>query len=128
MWIACVSVLTFAKPECDVLQPELRATHYYTRAWANVKTQEKNVTESFLYTFSKTNTFEKSNENLEYLHANQYFFYCITATSYKSWQAANILRTRKTFDNQIEEIYRNWKPLWSGIYEGCPESLDKMNN
>ena len=35
------------------------ATHYSIRAWANVKTQEKNVISSLLYTFSKSNTFEK---------------------------------------------------------------------
>ena len=29
------------------------------RAWANVKTQEKNVISSLLYIFSKSNTFEK---------------------------------------------------------------------
>ena len=33
----------FAKPSCDnVLQPELlAATHYHTRAWANIKTGKK---------------------------------------------------------------------------------------
>ena len=36
------------------------ATHYYTRAWANVETQEKNVISSSLYNFSKSNMFEKS--------------------------------------------------------------------
>ena len=34
------------------------ATLYYTRAWATIKPQEKNVI-LLLYTFSKTNTFEK---------------------------------------------------------------------
>ena len=36
------------------------ATYYCMRAWAKVKTQEKNVILSLLYTFSKSNTFEKS--------------------------------------------------------------------
>ena len=32
----------FAKPECDNVFVVRAATHYYTRALANVKTQEKN--------------------------------------------------------------------------------------
>ena len=55
-------VLTFAKPERNnVLQPEPRskalrdATHYYMRAWSNIKTREKNVISSLLYTYNKPN-------------------------------------------------------------------------
>ena len=51
----------FAKPECDnVLQPKPPSDEGCNdmRAWANVKTQEKNVISSLLYTFSKSNTFE----------------------------------------------------------------------
>ena len=31
------------------------ATHYYTRAWPNIKTQEKNVISSLLYTYIRIN-------------------------------------------------------------------------
>ena len=40
-------------------EPVRVATHYCRSAWANIKTQEKNVISSLLYTFSKSNTFEK---------------------------------------------------------------------
>ena len=52
----------FSRPEMNVImccnsnrEAVMAATHYYTRAWVNVKTQKKNVISSLLYTYNRFN-------------------------------------------------------------------------